>query len=40
MSAVAIVLFTLGMVLFTLDTVFLQERLCVSAAYLEYGASV
>ena len=40
MSAVDIVLFILGMVSFTLYTVFLQERLCVSAAYLEYGAPV
>ena len=35
MSAVATVLFTLGMVLFTLDTVFLQEHL--SVVYLGYG---
>ena len=37
MSAVAFVLFTLGMVSFTLDTVFLQKRLCVSVVYLGYG---
>ena len=33
MSAVTFVLFTLGRVLFTLDTVFLQERLCVSVDF-------
>ena len=33
MNAVAIVLFTL-------DTVFLQERLCVSDVYLGYGVPV
>ena len=40
MSAVAIVLFTFGMVSFTLDTVFLQERLCVNVVYLGYGVPV